>query len=49
MGFDHADDDVDAFEPALACLRQHGIGLTDAGSRAEENLQPATSLLLRLP
>ena len=41
MRFHHADDDIGAFQLALARLRQHFIGLADARREAEEYLEPA--------
>ena len=38
---DEADDDVDALVLEAAGALQHGVGLADAGSGAEEDLQPA--------
>ncbi len=48
VGFDHADDDVDALA-ALGLRRlQHLEGLADAGGGAEEDFEPATVLPCRL-
>src|SRR5262249_49939576 len=47
MGLDHADDDVDAVEAAAPGLRQHLIGLADAGRGAEEDLELAAALYVR--
>ena len=44
MGFDDADHHIDAVEAALTRLRQHFVGLADAGRGAEKNLQPAARL-----
>jgi len=41
MRLDDAGDDVDAFGLQRARGFEHGIGLADAGRRAEEDLQPA--------
>ena len=45
---DHADDDVDAFEPALTALAQHLIGLADARRGTEKHLEPPARLPARL-
>ncbi len=45
MGFDHADHDVDAGLLPRRAFGQHLVGLADAGSRAEEDLQTAAALL----
>ena len=44
MGLDEPDDDIDAFVFQAPGVLQHGVGLADAGRRAEEDLQPARSL-----
>ena len=41
MGLDHADDDIDAGLPLGVRALQHLVGLADAGSGADEDLQPA--------
>ena len=46
MGFDQADDDVDAFLTQQPGALQHGVGLADAGRGAEENEQLAAFALL---
>ncbi len=45
VGFDQADDDVDALTLELACRVEHGVGLADAGRGAEEDLELAATLL----
>ena len=47
MRFDQADDDVDAVGLQAAGARQHGVGLADAGRRAEEKRQLAAALAAR--
>ena len=42
VSLDDADDDVDVLQQLLACRRQHGEGLADAGRGAEEDLQLAS-------
>jgi hypothetical protein len=46
MGLDHADDDIDAVQLALARLREHLVGLADAGRGAEEDLELAAPSFL---
>ena len=48
VGLDDADDHVRAFLAPLTRGLEHGVGLADAGVGAEENLEPAAPLLLRL-
>ena len=46
MGLDHADDDIGAgLLPGMGAL-QHLVGLADAGSGADENLEPAGAAVL---
>ena len=45
MRFDDADHDIVAVLLSGAGLLQHLVGLADAGSRADENLEPAGSAL----
>ena len=44
---DEAEHHLAPFGPGRAGRIQHGVGLADAGGRAEEDLQPAAMLLLR--
>ncbi len=46
MGFDDADDDIEAICKARPAGHQHFIGLADAGGRTEKDLQPAATFLL---
>ena len=46
MGFDEADDDVDALLLDRPRALQHREGLADAGRGADENEQPAALALL---
>jgi len=48
MRFNHADDHVDTGLLPRRAFSQHFVGLTDAGSRAEEDLQTAAALLRSL-
>ena len=48
MRFDDADHRIAEFQLAAARLRQHLVGLADAGGRAEKNLETATPFLARL-
>ena len=48
VGLDHADHDIDAFALARLGGGEHLVGLADARRGAEENLQPAARLLLRV-
>ena len=48
VGFDDADDDVDAPRRWRGAVGEHGVGLADAGRGAEEDLQPAAPLALGL-
>ena len=46
VGFDHADDDIDAgFQLGMRAL-QHLVGLADAGGGADEDLEPAGLIVL---
>ena len=45
VGFDHADDDIDTVTPPRRALRQHLVGLADAGCGTEEDLEAASALL----
>jgi hypothetical protein len=48
VGFDNADDDVDAFEPALARLDKHFVGFSHAGRGAQVDLELAAAFPLGL-
>ncbi|MNK81429.1 hypothetical protein D3C87_1011710 [compost metagenome] len=44
MGFDDASDDFHALAQLRVGGLEHGVGLADTGSGAEENLEPATAV-----
>jgi len=45
VGFDGTDDDIDAGFQLCPCIFQHGVGLADPGSKAEEDLELAAIFL----
>ena len=48
MGLDHRHRDIGPFSTAALRLFQHRIGLTHAGGGAQEDLEPAAALALRI-